>query len=364
MGERKRKLTVVSTLLVLFLGMTGLLVWFGATIGQARLSALDLLSLAAYNTKNAGSVHMLIRMRTATRDSFHVIDPNCDLVQVELWKEFCDPPRWRVSKPGRLAVIDGQSSFLQIDSRFVTRSSTGTELVGWLGDLADLYQILDSEVRLARDQCAEAVLSYVTGAAGPLTPVITIEATGQSGSNVIDSSKNAWIARSDNVRVYEFDPETKFVRNLKVYVHSDAGDVLALEIIAIEYDFEMTRIAPAIFTYKLPDDAVWFGAPQPLGQGYQRMRPEEVARAFFQACAKEDWDQVSRLRCLSPVDEYGKDLLGRLEIISIGIPFQCGLYPGWFVPYKIELKCGTIKEWNLAVRNDNAARRYVVDGGI
>jgi len=39
-------------------------------------------------------------------------------------------------------------------------------------------------------------------------------------------------------------------------------------------------------------------------------------------------------------------------------------YPGWFVPYEIKFKNGEVTKFNLAVRNDNPAKRYVVDGGI
>jgi hypothetical protein len=39
-------------------------------------------------------------------------------------------------------------------------------------------------------------------------------------------------------------------------------------------------------------------------------------------------------------------------------------FAGWFVPYEIRFKDGTVKKHNLGVRDDNPAKRYVVDGGI
>jgi hypothetical protein len=50
-------------------------------------------------------------------------------------------------------------------------------------------------------------------------------------------------------------------------------------------------------------------------------------------------------------------------VISVGEPFQSGLYAGYFVPYEIRLRDGTVKKYKLAVRNDNPAHRWVVDGG-
>ena len=51
-------------------------------------------------------------------------------------------------------------------------------------------------------------------------------------------------------------------------------------------------------------------------------------------------------------------------MISIGEPFQSGLYPGWYVPYDIVLADGTHKQFKLAVRNDNPPRRWLQDGGF
>ncbi len=59
-----------------------------------------------------------------------------------------------------------------------------------------------------------------------------------------------------------------------------------------------------------------------------------------------------------------KNYLGGIEIISIGEPFKSGNYGGWFIPYEIKLKSGYIKKHNLAIRNDNRAKRWQVDGGI
>jgi hypothetical protein len=59
-----------------------------------------------------------------------------------------------------------------------------------------------------------------------------------------------------------------------------------------------------------------------------------------------------------------KDYLGGLEIISIGEPFQSATYRGWFVPYEIKLRSGQVKKHNLALRNDNRAHRFQLDGGI
>jgi hypothetical protein len=59
-----------------------------------------------------------------------------------------------------------------------------------------------------------------------------------------------------------------------------------------------------------------------------------------------------------------KDFFGGLTVINIGEPFKSGLYPGEFVPYEIKFKNGEVKKMNLAVRNDNPNKVWIVDGGF
>jgi hypothetical protein len=98
------------------------------------------------------------------------------------------------------------------------------------------------------------------------------------------------------------------------------------------------------------------------------MTPQEAAKAFFEACAKEDWAEAQKFWGGLPVDDRIKTYLGGLAIVSLGEPFQSKGYAspdkGWFVPYEIKLKDGSVKKFNLAVRKDNPANRYIVDGGI
>jgi hypothetical protein len=125
-------------------------------------------------------------------------------------------------------------------------------------------------------------------------------------------------------------------------------------------------IDDSIFELDLPDDMNWVREPEilPNNEFYENMTPGNVARTFFEACAEKDWDEVSKFWTTSSFPKQMKKYLGGIEIISLGEPFKSGRYPGWFVPYEIKLKNGHIKKHNLAIRNDNKAKRYMVDGGI
>jgi hypothetical protein len=85
---------------------------------------------------------------------------------------------------------------------------------------------------------------------------------------------------------------------------------------------------------------------------------------FLEGLASSDWDRVLTVLPTTSVPEGFKRVGGHLRVVSIGEPFQSGLYRGWFVPYEIVFSNGYHKKWNLAVRNDNDAHRWVQDGGF
>jgi hypothetical protein len=226
----------------------------------------------------------------------------------------------------------------------------------------DVDGLLDTEVRLARERRSAPVLTRGIGEDGESKLVVTTETTARGESAPSDSSEKAWIAESGNVRVYEFDPQTKMLDSLKVYKHT-GRDVLLFEMMSIEYG-EDTGMAPDVFSPPVPEEAVWVELPQKLGEEYQQMQPEEVARAFLEACAEQDWDEASRYWWCSAVHPYLKKGMSRLTIISIGTPFKSGIYPGWYVPCEVKRWYREPRRLNLAVRRYEPAQRYIVDGVV
>jgi murein L,D-transpeptidase YcbB/YkuD len=87
------------------------------------------------------------------------------------------------------------------------------------------------------------------------------------------------------------------------------------------------------------------------------MTAEQAARAFFEACGKEDWTEAGKF--YSPITDRLKEHLGGLEILSLGQSFTSKASTGQFVPYEIKLRP---QEFNLRLSNTNAAGRYVITG--
>jgi len=328
-------------------------------------SAAQVLAEAADAFEKLRSVYIKAQMRTVEHDNFALIGVYYDFVPVEMWKEFdgTGRGRCRFEKPRRIVVTEGEfdSSLLLIKPNRAAKGRGDIGSVRWLKRLLDVDKVLDSEIRMAQQRDSELLLTHEKGADGADKLVVIVDALAL-GDFTNDWCKNSSIVESDNRRIYHFDAKTKLLEDLQVYVYPEDGEeVLVFEITDIQYNID---IDPALFTIELPDNVIWFEQPKELSQKYQQMPPKEVARAFFQACADEDWDEVLKFKGWSEVPQLIKDHLGGLEIIEIGEPFKSGLYPGWFVPYEIKLKSGYIRKMNLAVRNDSRAKRYAVDGGL
>jgi hypothetical protein len=89
--------------------------------------------------------------------------------------------------------------------------------------------------------------------------------------------------------------------------------------------------------------------------------PREAALAFLEGAASRDWEKVASVQ---KVDDRLKQYIGGIQVLSVGEAFRSGTYPGWFVPYEIRFPGGTTKKHNLALRDDNPQKRFIVDGGF
>ncbi|MGC8641378.1 MAG: hypothetical protein ACP5XB_16055 [Isosphaeraceae bacterium] len=224
----------------------------------------------------------------------------------------------------------------------------------------NFQDLITCELRKALAKGWDLHLSHESTAAGEKKTLVTVEAKAGVPEN--DYVKNKFFDVSNMRRVYRFDAKTQRLEGLDAYLHRTGGDILILKVQQIDYD---KPIDPAVFILKLPEKIREHKKPERLPDNarYEKMTPEQAARAFFEACAKENWEEVHKY-WERPLDERIKSYLGGLTIVRLGEPFQSKIYPGWFISYEIKFKDGTVTKHKLAIRKDNPAKRYVVDGGI
>ena len=333
-----------------------------STKGQALAS--EMMAKGAQAARRLTSVHLVCRVRTAPADNFAHIDPRMEFVPVELWKELGALPKWRVEKPGRVAVMDGQSTLLYLRAANaalkVPTPSRAAFDTSWLHELADIDGTLSAEVRLAQSKGSTLELRHETDAAGATKAIVTLEA--KSGLPEGDYLKNAFFNTADTRRVYRFDEQTGRLEALQVFLHTPAGDVLVVEVDRIEYN---PSLDAGLFQVALPENVGWIEEPKATADDsqYAAMTAEQAARSFFEACGRQNWGEVAKFWPL-PLDDRIKGALGGVKIVKLGESFTSAASDARFVPYEIQFKDGTVKKHNLALKRTGQTGWWVFDGGL
>jgi hypothetical protein len=123
---------------------------------------------------------------------------------------------------------------------------------------------------------------------------------------------------------------------------------------------------------QLQQDLKWAGEPEVLSNNdvYARLTPAEAVQAYFDAQSKLDWVEMRKFTSESDVAETkkqmeeaekaGMDVHKLMPVVEVGQATWSPEQSAWFV----KCRMSQTKKWNLAVRKDNPAGRWQVDGGI
>lgn len=352
-GWRRWTVVACATALLVFL-----LPMLPLHLGGGRSTpAFSVLAQSIEAMSDVQTIHMTGRMRTLTGDNFELIGTDYGFVPLQIWRQY-NPSRWRVEKPGRTVVMDGQSAILYIGKlNAYMKAPPQAGFVEWLRPLLNPESILQSELDSAKQTPSEATVSEADG-----TITLTVQRKAK-GSFTNSWARNKSIDDSDHTCIYKFDSATKRLQSLQVAIHVGTQDVTVLELNDIRYNEELPD---SLFALQLPAGAEQIPTIDEMPPAAAPIAgPKEAAQYFFNALASEDMNAVRDVFPANPfIMELAKKQFGGLSVLSIGEPFQSGTYPGYYVPYQVRLRDGSEKSYNLAVRNDNPQKRWTVDGGI
>ena len=339
-------------------GAAAVVLFFSVLTPKAQATAADVLARGAKAIANLTTIHFRAQVRTYPADNFATINPNVDFQLVEVWEQYAPDLKWRVEKPGRVALMDGQRALLFIKSAKLAAKFNGSTPsaydTDWLHRIANLSSTISNELRMAQAKGWDLRLSTETGNDARLKSVVTV--TAKSGLAENDYLHNKFFEVSDTRRVYRFDDQTERLEAVQIYLTRASGDVLILDLNQVEYD---QPIAPTVWQVDLPADVTWDRQPEKLPDNdkYASMTAEQAARAFFEGCGRQDWEEVAKYD--GAVTERLKEYLGGVELVSLGQAFNSKAYPGVFIPYEIKLRPQDVY---VRISNDNPAKRYVVTG--
>jgi outer membrane lipoprotein-sorting protein len=334
-------------------------------ISPPEAQALQIMTRGAKAVGTLTSVHFSGKVRTLPNDNFSAVNADSDFHAIELWKEWQPDLKWRVEKPGRVAVMDGQSTLLYIKPANsgmafpqATQSAFDTE---WLHKIANLSATITNELNNAIARGWKLSLREERAPDGRAKAIVTVEAKAGLPEN--DYLKNKFFDASDTRRVYRFDSESELLEGLQVYLLDKTGEVLMFELEQIRYN---QPIASTVFQLDVPADVNWHQTEMqmlPDNEKYASLTAEQAARAYFEALANKDWTEAEKFRG-SRVNDKVKQIVASLELVSIGESFTSTAYDpdGRFVPYEIKLGGQSLKH-NLALKKDKTTGRWFVDGG-
>jgi hypothetical protein len=342
-------------------GAAAILSFILITMPNVQAQALAVMTKGAQAVAKLTSIHLRGQVRTLPGDNFSLIMPDQDFVTIELWKQFEPDFKWRVEKPGRVVVMDGQSTllFIKPDFGYKVPSATPSALdTQWLHEMANLNNTLETELTAIKSRNWPITLTQEQGADGKAKSVITVEA--KSGLGADDYLHNKFFSTADTRRVYTFDNQSELLESVQIYLHAPAGDQLVFKLDEIDCN---QPIDPSVFQLQLPANVSVGGAMPwlPDNDKYAAMTSEQAARALFDACTREDWTEAAKF--FNPLSDSMKQYLGGVQVVSLGT--HTTLSNGAeIVPYEITLKNGETKKWNLGLKRDPTTRRWFVDGGI
>jgi hypothetical protein len=260
--------------------------------------------------------------------------------------------------------MDGASTAMFVksfNSAWKGPAMTGPAATNWLQEIANISNTITNDLNNATAKGWNMSLTTKTGTNGRRKDIVTIEAKSNVPAN--DYVKNTLIETCDSRRVYIFDDSSELLESAQIYLHTASGDKLIFTLDQIDYN---QPIDTNEWTLTLPADVSWYQPQKPMltnNAYYAFMTAEQAARAFFEACSRNDWDEAGKFVWESPINRFTKERYGGLEIISIGTAFTSTAFDGQFVPYVINLKNRGVSKWNLTLQKDKATGRWFLGGG-
>jgi hypothetical protein len=249
------KLAVAAVIAVVIVAVVLSISVFNKSV--PAVSAAQVLQDATDVVSNVCSVHMKAQVRTLPRDNFSLIGLDYDFVPIEMWKQTDETGQvqWRVEKPGRVLLMDGQSTIMFIRPNHGVLREKPLALGcydSWWSCILNVHDLLDNELQKARNNPYREPYLWHKKSEGRDKLVIEVDIRKYIAED--DYLRNKFITDSDHVRVYLFNAKTKLLEGFQVYVHTMDEDVLIFEVTDIEYNIETDD---SVFALEFPENMIW-----------------------------------------------------------------------------------------------------------
>jgi hypothetical protein len=344
-----KRLSATAALLAAILAVP-----FVFTANNEAKAAIRLLDESINKSDDLKTMEIKFLMQTTPDENFDALREDGSMLEHTFTISFENPRKWRLEKSGRTSLFDAVNSY-----SWLKRLGTGIMAPGIAGFFSDVEKFLDPqnllrhEQQLAKDDGSEIAMQE-TG-----TQIILTIKSKAKGDFTNDYLKNSSIMESDNRRIYTFDKESKLLQAMQVQILYKNEYHTVFETTSILYNIPVDREKLT----ERPVNMEWTTLSDPSNNpALTGISSKEAARLIFIALANKNIEPVKEA-----FDYWDKVVIKKyygLELLELGEAFKSGMYPGEFVPYKIKLPNGKIKMHNIALRNDNKNKVWMLDGGL
>lgn len=358
--ERRPRRRLVSLLSGVVSAAAVVIVVLTFGLNTPARAARNRLTQAIASMEGLRSIRIELRIRTSEQENFDYIDPHREFIPHTLEAIYSPRLLWRVEKPGRKALYDGEHTYLWFDSlNDGLIQPYAPDAIGMLNLLIDPSQLLELERQLTRAHTGaryelrrEAEVLY-----------LTVISPAQGDFSQSDHERNTSIIESNTRREYRFDALNGRLLGARVTFLAEEGERALLEIDRITYDAPLDTATLTV----LPEGINWTdqtrNTPSPRLTGIDA---KEAARLILAAFAT--WDNEILDEALRSYGAHARKLLqsryAGATVERLSEPVRSGKYPGWFIPCTLRMGDGSRERIRLALRNDNSAGSWVVDGGL
>lgn len=357
--------------------------WLGAATSMAAVVAIAItfmLNTPAYAARRyftnailaANEVKTMIfkgKVRTKADEPIDYINPECDFVPATIKVIYDEPMLWSIEKEdGRTIFYKGADERGNNVYQWVQGFDSGwyASHAGYVGDELEVFLnpslLLEAEKKAAAWQRGSRYEIIDNGVSVEVKVTTMAQGDYSESANMLNTS----LAEANTVRMYTFDKASGRLTKLRIDMEiSSELQKTVIESESIAYNEPLTAA-------ELVDSDYSNVSFQSVN--YQQTGSSPLAGITANKAAKiilsamSSWDTTILDTALYFFNGDVRDVVKRkyegLQIVSIGKPTKSGLYPGRFVKCKIILADGTEETLNLALRNDNSAEVWLLDGGI
>ena len=336
------------------------------TLNSPVYAARKYFSGAIMAASDAKTMVMKLSVRTKPDEPIDYLNPSLDFIPATVKVIYGEPMLWSMEKKdGRNVLCNGDGYVYEWiggkDGRVGWKKSAKGFVNSELAAFLDPRLLLEAERRTAERNKGT---KYQVIDNGELVVVMAMT-TAQGDFSESEYTLNTSLAEASTVRVYSFAKSTGELVQMRIDIVVDDKPITVIESESIAYNEPLTAS-------NLSD--------KDLSQ--IEFQSNDIANAVDSSLVGITADEAAKI-ILKAMNEWDTEILNTamhyfkgdvmkiveeryrgLEVKSIEKAVKSGLYPGRFVKCKVVLPNGKKETLTLALRNDNKAKVWLVDGGL